>query len=64
MAALKPVSLVLDLDSVRDMVAGEPLTIELDPLGIELVVAVREDSAEEAAGLLSLLDLAAPRYMH
>lgn len=64
MAALKPVHLVLDIASVQDMLSGDPLTIALNPLGLELVIAVRDDDAEEAAGLARLLDLEAPRYMH
>ena len=62
--ALKPVLVVLDQDAIRDILAGEPLVLEIDPLGAELTITAMKDEKQENAVLAKLLDAPVPRHMH
>lgn len=62
--ALKPVLVVLDQDAIRDILAGEPLVLELEPLGAKLTITAMKDEKQENAVLAQLLDAPVPRHMH
>ena len=62
--ALKPVLVVLDQDAIRDILAGEPLVLELEPAGIELTITAMKDEEQENTVLAQLLDAPVPRHMH
>lgn len=62
--ALKPVLVVLDQDAIRDILAGDPLVLDLEPLGAELTITAMRDEEQENAVLAQLLDTPVPRHMH
>lgn len=62
--ALKPISVVLDQAAIRDILAGEPLALEIEPAGIELTISAMTDEEQENAVLAQLLDAPVPRHMH